>query len=149
MSRNYAKHWLYPLMLCISGASFAGEIFKVNCPATLQVEQRVVGEHPAWESTAENLEQFGYMLKYVGIYYGHPKDRASSIPDSSYSERLQRSTWRLLGNSAQKEYWVACFYHNTLQMLVRRLPQHLKSCEESSITDTRGATLKVNAMVCR
>lgn len=149
MSRNYAKSWMVPLLLCVSGASFASGVFKVNCPETIQVEQRVVGEHPAWESTAENLGQFGYLFQRAGIYSGHPKNRASQIPDNLYSERVHKAMWKLLGNGAQQDYWVACFYHNTLQMLVRRLPPHLKSCEESSITDTHGFILKDNAMVCR
>ena len=151
MNKNYRKGWASLLMLSISGASYASEVFKVECPEAIQVDERLVSKHPLWEGAADNgYGQFGHMLHNVGLYYGHPKNRASMVPeDTTDKNRVRKSAWKLLGNGAQEEYWVACSYNNTLQILVQRLPSHLKSCEASDTLLPSGSVLKIGAVVCR
>ena len=154
MTRNYRKGWVgvvSVLMFFIGATSFANGDFKVECPEAIQVDERLASKHPLWEGAADNgYGQFGYRLQNVGFYYGHPKNRASMVPnDTTDKKTVRKSTWKLLDNGAKEEYWVACSYSNTLQILVRRLPAHLKSCEKSSTLLPTGATLKIDAVVCR
>lgn len=152
MSKKSRKGWAALVMLSISGASFASEVFNVECPEAIQVDERLASKHPLWEGAANNgYGQFGHMLQNVGFYYGHPKNRASMVPDDTTDnkKRVRKSAWKLLGNGAQEEYWVACSYNNTLQTLARRLPPHLKLCEATDTLLPSGATLKIDAVVCR
>ena len=151
MSKSYRKGWASLLMLSISGTSFASDVFKVECPDAIQVDERLVSKHPSWEGAADNgYGLFGHMLHNVGLYYGHPKNRVSMAPeDTADKNRVLKSAWKLLGNGAQEEYWVACSYSNTLQILVQRLPASVKSCETTDTLLPTGVVLKIGAVVCR
>jgi hypothetical protein len=151
MSKISRQGWAWIMMLSISGASSAGELFKLECPEAIQVDERLVSEHPLWESATDTgYGQFGHRLHNNSLYYGHPKNRASMVPEDTTDKKGERkSTWKLLDNGTKEEYWVACSYNNTLQILVRRLPPHLKSCETSDTLLPSGSTLKIGAVVCR
>ena len=155
MRRNYRKSGLVALLLSVSSVSFADEVFKVDCPKTIQVDERVVSKHPTWERISDNgYGEFGHRLERVSFYNTQPSQLGKMSPDNRTlpSTKEVIDTWELPNNGKQA-HWVACIYSGTLQMLVRRLPPHVKSCDiSSSLTTYPGALPKIDkieAVVCR
>ena len=94
------------------------------CPATISVEQRVIGAPDGWEAAQSDAKP---QLAMVTFFDGPPDERASLKYDR---EEKEKRGWVAIWNLAPGThgYWVQCGYDNTTGVLSRRLPAEVTTC---------------------
>jgi len=112
-------------------ASHSAELELVfACPKAFPVVPASTDQ--AWQSLEDSNRQTaparGVSMKLTGmsLYSGHPRERASLVPDD---DRSIKGTGRLASWKFQGEHWVGCNYANSLNMLIRPLPDTATACE--------------------
>ena len=98
----------------------------IVCPKTVAVKQELAGVEPPWEALQEEVPS---QLMSVTIFDGHPKQRATLVPDAEAKRNGNRVyTWHLASNRTQT-YWIGCSYDRTNMMLIRPLDPGIASCQ--------------------
>lgn len=96
------------------------------CPKEISVKQNLLRPQPGWESFED---EEAMQLISVALYEGHPRAKASLIPDEEVEDGSRRvSTWNLAENG-KRRYWIACYYHHTRIVLTRMIDSKVSICE--------------------
>lgn len=136
------KTILFSVMFLVWFSDAAGE--EIQCPDTISVKQEVVSPISGWETVAQ---QSNATLDQVAIYFHHPKEKGSQVPDSVKKIKgHEHVTWKLTGNSDQ--YWVGCVYHDTTVIQAKKLNAGVKRCIADYTLLASGARLKLNTVRC-
>ncbi len=100
-----------------------------RCPDTIKTIQSLPGKLSngwTWFADTINNKQF---LEAIQIYYGHPKDGASLVPDNGNNEDVEEGPyWTFPPSIKHEKYWIACSYSQNIIRLAREIPTKLKKC---------------------
>jgi hypothetical protein len=119
----------------------------IECPQTVVVKQELPEAATPWETFQEQVPS---RLMSVAVFEGHPKERATLVPDAEATKGgKQVYTWRLPANTAHP-YWLACGYDRTSVILVRPLDPGVSSCQVTYDPQiTVGGLPSVVGIVCK
>ena len=124
-----ASTYLAILLLPFASHSAALELV-FTCPKAFPAVQAATDQ--AWQSLAVGDSQSAparalpMKLTGMALYSGHPRERASLVPDA---DKSMKGIGRLASWKFQGEHWVGCNYANSLNMLIRPLPGTATACE--------------------
>jgi len=112
-------------------ASHSAELELVfTCPKVFPAVQASTDRE--WQSLEASdgqiIQARGLPMKLSGmaLYSGHPRERASLVPDD---DKRMKGTGRTASWKFQGEHWVGCNYANSGHMLIRPLPVTATACE--------------------
>jgi hypothetical protein len=145
-ARKYGVYFLVGLCCVLTtSASFAIEL---QCPASVDVSEKLVNEPSPWEAVIDQ-GRGGYHLDKVGFYSGHPKNKGAVVPDkATRSKGLAKTTW-YFPQKKSDNFWISCSYANTAIMLTQQLPDGLSYCEVASELLPSGSVLRIKSIVCK
>ena len=118
-----------------------------TCPPTLSVAQTVAGGVAGWEPFEDDTP---IQLMSVGVFDGHPRERASLVPDSDTASAGRRvAVWMLPGNGT-RHYWLACYYDRSRIAVTRMLAGDITRVEVTRDPQvTIGGQAEVTAIAFR
>ena len=97
-----------------------------TCPAAIPVAQTLSEAVAGWEAFEDDTPT---QLMSVGIFDGHPRERASLVPDSDEaSAGRQTAVWQLDANSS-RDYWLLCYYDRSRVALTHALARGITRVE--------------------
>jgi len=118
-------------ILLLPGACHSAESELVfTCPKAFPAIQASIDQ--GWQSLevgdSQTAPARGLSTNLLGmaLYSGHPRERASLVPDE---DKSMKGTGRLASWKFHGEHWVGCNYANSLKMLIRPLPGTATECE--------------------
>jgi hypothetical protein len=89
-----------------------------TCPPSLVVAQTIAAGVAGWEPFEDDTP---IQLMSVGVFDGHPRERASLVPDSDTTSAGRRvAVWKLPENGTRR-YWLACYYDRSRIAVTRIL----------------------------
>lgn len=94
---------------------------ELSCPPSVALVVEAKEVPVPWSAFVPD-EPHGF--DHVTVYYRHPREMGSQVPDNEGSGRAPR--WRVAGRS--EEYWMACEYRGTDALLVQQLPPGVSQC---------------------
>jgi hypothetical protein len=113
---------------------------EISCPISIKVDEKITDIPSSWEPV---INPQGHHLDNVALYYGHPKEMASLVPDQ---ETKDKAIWRFPNKESEK-YWLACNYSGTEIMLVKQLPHGLSQCEVTYNLSDSGQLLSIKSVI--
>jgi hypothetical protein len=135
-------------LLLPSVPTFAAN-FDIKCPHRVEVAETLKASYPSWEVTADKGKG-DVNLQSMLLFDGHPRELASLAPDQSTEAKGQLiATWQLPKPEADRAYWVACAYRNSMTMLVKRLPDTVMSCRYVQKRLASGTLAGVESFICK
>jgi hypothetical protein len=111
------------LSVCVLAVLACAKQVNLVCPDVIEVNESI-SQPLGWEGF---VESDALTLERVGVYSGHPRDKAALVPDNEDEIQAKQFVWTLVPNS-KEGYWVACFYNGTRAMLVKQVPSNAKKC---------------------
>lgn len=130
-------------LCCLFGVSSAANL----CPSELKVNEAVSDIDQGWEAITDPARR-GYRLDGVRVYFGHPSNLASLVPDSSErAGNVLVSVWHF--SAGVEKYWLACSYQNTRQIAIKELNAGIKFCQLKQQLTRSGSLLKIQSIECR
>jgi hypothetical protein len=92
----------------------------IACPQSIDVTQSATPVK-GWETVDEATP---IVLDRVAVYSGHPREKASLVPDGDEDMfNTKHDVWTLHRKSKDDDFWISCVYINTTIMLVKKVPQ--------------------------
>ena len=96
------------LATCLLCAAFSVAVLpaeEFTCPATLPVRQTAISLQNGWEAVPNNDPVH---LDGVSIFYKHPRERGSQVPDKMDRTKVEESvTWNIV-RAPGDEFWLGC-----------------------------------------
>jgi hypothetical protein len=89
-----------------------------TCPSTVSVAQTLAAGVNGWESFEDDTPA---QLMSVAVFDGHPRERASLVPDSDTESAGRRLVVWQLAENGTRHYWLACYYDHSRIALTRML----------------------------
>jgi|SRR5579864_8363919 len=132
------------VFLCcgLANAAWASDL---NCPASVEVKQEILGTPSAWEAVGG---VFKVPLDRVAFYLKHPRLGGSLVPDATRRRQGEaREIWVFV-SKADDEFWLGCIYQDTKVVLARKLESGVSKCEVRYATLPSGSRLHVTQVSC-
>ena len=102
-----------------------------TCPPAIPAAQRLSEAVAGWEPFEVDAP---IQLMSVGVVDGHPRERASLVPDSDEESAGRRlAVWQLDKNRS-RDSWLVCYYDGTRVALTRALARDITRVEVTSDT---------------
>lgn len=115
----------FAVAMC-AAVAHAGPIV-LECPVTIEVSSRVTNVPKGWIVVPGATQR---AFDNIAIFDGHPKERASLVPDRDLEESGNGQTgiseWSF--PSGSKNMWLGCSYRGTPSELALRLPDGIRKC---------------------
>lgn len=127
------------LLTFMSLVTLHGE--EVICPSHV-TETPVVSEEAGWVVVAASGKRY---LEYAGLYFGHPSQRVSLVPDDETSFP-ESSSWSF--PEPTEGLWIGCHYTGTTAMMSKRLDIPVSKCTATYDLLPSGKRLRLMSMVC-
>ena len=145
LTRKYGVYF-FVVLYCALATSTCLAV-DLQCPASVQISESLANQIPPWEAVVDQ-GRGGYNLDNVGLYSGHPKNKAAVVPDkTTRSKGLAKTTWRF-PQKKSADFWISCSYANTSILLTRQLPDGLSHCEVTSELLPSGSVLGIRSITC-
>jgi hypothetical protein len=116
------------LLMVVVAASTASAAGFIECPARIDVNQRLAAQIPGWSVVPSVApDEMPHQLAGVTFFDGNPRERASLVPDKQ--SKLKASTiasWTF--GVSDRAIWIACSYAWTSVVLSRPLPKATRTC---------------------
>jgi len=111
-------------LLCL--AVTAQEPSKISCPDSVSVSDPQLAQPiTGWRAMVDKAP---HRLSRVAFFDGPVEQNASLAPNKeTQAGKIHTATW-LLQPTAERTYWLACYYSRTSLMMTRALPPGLKEC---------------------
>lgn len=136
--KNIWLLFLFAPLICL------GDDSSFECPRTLDVKYSAPVV-PGWQ-IVESAEP--HILERVGVFSGHPSERAALVPDSTLTRKSESKDIWNLPRPINEASWLACFYSGTSLIIARPLEQALSRCEVRYKATRTGLRLSVIAVQC-
>lgn len=91
-------------------------VIEIQCPAKIDTTEKLTKLSADFESMVTDATHY---WTGVTFFSGHPKENASLAPDDA-------SGWSF---SKDDTIYIGCSYNQSSQMLFKKLPKHIRSCE--------------------
>jgi hypothetical protein len=109
----------------VAGASIMSPCQVVNCPDTIDVEQKLVRNIAGWTSRVDDTPN---RLAGVTFFDGPPEQQASLVYQSETNSKGKKyATWSF-GTTSTRLVWIACSYSGTNVVLSQPLPKATSQC---------------------
>lgn len=129
---------VFAVLVSCSGDRAAASSDSLVCPKAIPVQQTLPATEPGWGTFEDDTPA---QLMNVALFEGHPKGKASLVPDEeAEADGRAVSRWHLLENGTRR-YWIACYYDHSRIGLTRQVPSGAKVCEV-----TRDLNMSVGGM---
>jgi len=96
------------------------------CPPTISVTQTLSAAVAGWEPFEDETPA---QLMSVGVFDGHPRERASLVPDADDEAAGKRTAVWQLSENGRRGYWLVCYYDRSRLALTRALPGEITRVE--------------------
>lgn len=127
-------------------AALASDFVPV-CPATIDVEQKLINVPDGWSGSAEGGNNAKNKLENIQFSENDPINQAVLVPDSEKKSGGHIAATWIFRPLSEHGYWIFCEYSRTNLVITKRIPDDIQSCTVAY--DTSPSGLRVRGVKCK